>query len=68
MTSRGGIRDRKGAQQHRVEDRKDGGVGADAEGQGEDGDQREARIFDEGAQREADVLQQIFHMHAPFPE
>jgi hypothetical protein len=51
----------EGLEQDRVDDREDGGDGADAEGQGEDGGEREAWRFAESAGAEAQVLQEALH-------
>jgi hypothetical protein len=48
------------AEQHRIDDREDGGVGADAEGEGEDGYSREARGFAQHAEGVAQILGQDF--------
>src|ERR1700683_891891 len=48
-----------GAQEHGVDEAEDGRVGADAEGDGEDGDCSEARRFAQRAEGEANVLQQV---------
>ena len=45
------------AEQHRIDDREDRGVGADAKGEGEDGYSREARGF----AQHADGIAQIFN-------
>ena len=47
--------------EHAVNDAEDGGVGADAESESEDGDDGEAGAFDEEAEGEADVLEQSEH-------
>jgi hypothetical protein len=46
-----GIFDREKAEEDLVEESEDGGVGADAEGQSEDGDGGEAGSTAEGAER-----------------
>ncbi len=46
----------KGMEEKRVDDAEDGGVGADAEGQGEDGDGREGRVAGKLPQRIAQIL------------
>ena len=56
-----GVRVRQWSQQHRVDDAEDGGVCADAERESEDGDDCEARIFPEHAQRETNVLHRLLH-------
>ncbi len=43
-------------QQHRIEEFEDGGVGADAQCQGGDDDERKARTLDEDAQRAAQIV------------
>ncbi len=50
---------RQGAQQDGLDQAEDGGVDADAEGQGADGDQGKAGPFDQTSQREADHHRQI---------
>ena len=52
----GGTRKWKRAEEDGVDDAKDRGVGANAQGQGQDGNGGEGRIFAEHAQTEADVL------------
>ena len=52
------IADRQGAKKCRVDEAEDGGVGADAEGKGEDGDGGEARGFAQHAKGEAQILEQ----------
>jgi len=49
---------RQAAQQHRIDDAEDGGGGADADGNDEDGGQRERRFLGEGARRVPEVLEQ----------
>ncbi len=56
---RRGVGNRQAAQAHRVEELENRGVGTDAEGQGEHRGEREAPALAQGAQREADILQQI---------
>ena len=55
------FRHRKRTQQHRVDDRKDGGVGADAEGQSEKRGQCKGAVLDEKPHREHEVLAKTFH-------
>ena len=50
---------RQGAEQDRLDQAEDGGVDADAEGQGADGHQRKAGPFDQTSQREADHHREI---------
>ena len=58
---RGGIVDGKRAQQGLIEEREDGGVGADAEREGEDGGEREAGGAAELAECELEVLLEAVH-------
>src|SRR5580698_10337043 len=51
-----GIFDRQAAKQQAVHDAEDGGVGADGEGQGEDGDHGRAELAAQQAGGEAKVL------------
>src|SRR5690348_3198665 len=53
-------RHRKQVQGGGVENGEDGGVGADAEGEGEDGDCREARGLAQHAEAEAQILREAF--------
>ena len=52
------VRERERAKEDGVDDREDGGVGADAQREGEDGDGGEAEVLAHQAQGEADVLRQ----------
>ena len=52
------------SQQRGVDDAEDSGVGADAEGESEDGDGCEAGIFQEQAESKAGVTQQVHHARA----
>ncbi len=52
--------DRQHAQQHRVDQAEDGGVGADPQREGQDGDGGESRIVAQHARGIAQVLQQVF--------
>jgi hypothetical protein len=54
-----GILDGQRAKQDGVEQGEDGGVGADAEGEGEQGDEGEAGALEEAAEAETDVLEGI---------
>ena len=58
-----GIRQRP--QQHGADDGEDRGVGADAERQRQDGGQREGAILAEQPEREAEILNQSFHVTLP---
>ena len=60
-TTRSGVGERHRLQQHRVDDRKDRGVGADAERERGDGRQRERRALAEHAQRVLQVPDECFH-------
>ena len=55
-----GVSHREHAEDDRVDKGEDGGVGADAEGESEDGDGSEGGILAQGAQGVADVLEQRF--------
>src|ERR1700728_2285936 len=50
-----GLTDGKFAEQQRVDEREDGGVGADAEGQREDSDRRETGVLGEDADHIAEI-------------
>ena len=50
-------------QQRVVDHAKDGGVGANAQGQGQHGDNREARVSGEVAKAVTDVLKKSCHQH-----
>src|SRR5437762_2538036 len=50
------IFERQGPQESRIDDTEDRGVGADAEGQGSNYDQRQTRTISEGTQSMPDVL------------
>ena len=54
-----GLRIRERSQQDRVDHAEDGGVRADAESEGENGDEGEARRFAQLAKREAKVIYHI---------
>ncbi len=56
VTMRSGVRVRQRAEEDGVDDAEDGGVGADAEREGEDGHEREAGRFAELAESEAEVV------------
>ena len=56
---------RKRPEKQRIEEAKDCGVGADAQGQGKHGSYRKARILAEPAQTVADVLNQCAHKRIP---
>ena len=60
-----GKRDR--LQQDGVDDREDGGVGADAERQRGHGGQGEARALAEHAERVPEIFQKRFHVVLPEP-
>jgi hypothetical protein len=53
------VRERQRSQDHGVDDREDRGVCADTERESEDGDGGEAWIFTEGADGEAEILEEI---------
>ena len=59
----GGIAERQRPQQDRVDDREDGGVGADAEGERQHDDRGEAGTLPHQAQRVAKILEQ--HVETP---
>src|SRR5215510_12545339 len=59
------MRIRKSLQEHRINDREDGGVRADAKGKGEDSDGGEARILAQHAGCEAQVLPASFEERFP---
>ena len=61
MDELSGVADRQRLQQHGVDDGEDGGVGADADGEGQDGGRREAAVLPQQAEGEAGVLEQAFH-------
>ena len=56
-----GLVHREGPQHHLVHQGEDGGVRADAQGQGEHDDEGEAGALREGPKREAQVLSQLIH-------
>ena len=56
-----GMRVGERGEQRGVDDAEDGGIGADAESQGEHGDRGEAGIFAEEAEAKAKVAQQVGH-------
>src|SRR5436305_3847459 len=60
-----GIFDRKGAQADGVKQLKNGGISADAEGQGQDGDRGKAGIQAQQTRAEAQILPQGFHWTPP---
>ena len=62
-----GVRHRQGLEQDRVDDGEDGGVGADAEGQRQDGGGGKPAILPEQAEPEPYVLQHL-QLYAPPPE
>src|SRR5215207_2867324 len=51
----------KRPQEHRVHGAEDRGIGADAEREGEDDDERESRALQEAPETVADILQQTVH-------
>ena len=55
-------------QDHAIDDREDGGIGADAERQGQDGDERERRRAQQAADGVAKILAKIINGHALFDE
>ena len=57
-----GVRVRQRIQEHAVDDGEERGVGADAERQGEDGDDAKRRRLEEHAEGEAKVLKQGDHV------
>ena len=59
MNRRAGILERQRPQQRRVHDAEDGGVGADADRDDRDGDQRELARLQERAERVSHVAQTI---------
>ncbi len=62
-----GIGDRQGAQQDRIHEAVDGGVGADAEGEREDGEGGEGAVMEHGAEAVAQVLRELFEQRpAPY--
>ena len=54
-----GVRERRPPEQHGVDHAEDGGVGADAEAEGDDAGERELRILEEGADGEPEVVQHL---------
>ena len=56
-----GLLERKRAEQQRIDHAEDGAVGADAERERDDGDQREAGILQQRAQAVAQVLPECVH-------
>ena len=58
------IRVRQRAKEYSVDNREDGGVGADAESESEDGDEGEAGALAEHARGVADVLEEGLHFLA----
>ena len=52
---------RKGLEEHGIDDREDGRIGSDAEGQGGDRRCGKARIAAEAAEGESQVVQKCFH-------
>src|SRR6185312_3337210 len=52
---------REGREERGVDDAEDGGIGANAEREGEDGDGGEARVFEEKAKAEDEVAPAIAH-------
>jgi len=61
----GGVRVGKGAKEHCVHNAEDGGIGADADGQGEYGDEGEAGVFEHSADGLSNVLSEGIHTHLP---
>ena len=61
-TTRRGVANRKRAQQDSVDEAEDGGVGADAEGESENGDGGEAWRLAEHPQPESEVLKKGLHV------
>ncbi len=57
-----GVRIRERLEEHSVDDAEDGGAGADAEREGEYGDDGEARRFREHSQAILQVLKQRLHL------
>ena len=51
--------------QHRSDDREDGGVGADAERQRQEGGDREGPVLPEEPEREDEILPQSVHSWPP---
>ena len=58
-----GVRIRERLEENGVDDAEDGGAGADAEREGEYGDDREARRFREHSQAILQILEQRLHLH-----
>ncbi|PYT67643.1 MAG: hypothetical protein DMG42_26345 [Acidobacteria bacterium] len=56
-----GIVDGEGAEANGVDQSEDGSVGADAQGEGENGDHGEAGRLDQNAQAVPNVLNQVSH-------
>ena len=59
------LRERQGTVEQGVDDGKDGGIGADADRQREDGGGRERRRRDECADRVAKILREVVDRAAP---
>ena len=64
MTSSSGLYDRQLPQQHLVDEREDGGICANSEREGQDGDNREQRAAAKSPEREAKVGQEGIHREA----
>ena len=56
---------RKRPKQHAIDNTEDNGGCADAKGEGEDGDYGEARVFAEGAEGVAEVVEEIVELSLP---
>lgn len=56
-----GVREREGTQKDTIDDGEDGGVGSDAEGEGQNSDYGEARGFGEYAEAVAEVVPEGSH-------
>jgi hypothetical protein len=63
-----GIRDREAAQDNLLKNREDTGVRADAEGQREDGDCGECRVFGQHSNSEPDIAPQAAHHFSLDPQ